>query len=134
VGPYCIIEVLANHTYRVERSGQISVQSEKRLKPYWASPGAVGQAPPLLEPARRPTGGGRTAPTREWELPYRLPEENPEVREPPPQPIPEEPAPPERSHLHSQYPRSLHLQNHPGYQIPTIDLHPRSQNRLNHPP
>jgi len=34
VGPYCIIEVLANHTYRMERSGQISVQSEKRLKPY----------------------------------------------------------------------------------------------------
>jgi len=37
VGPYCILEVLANHTYRVERSGQISVQSEKRLKPYWGS-------------------------------------------------------------------------------------------------
>jgi len=67
VGPYCIIEVLANHTYRVERSGQISVQisvqSEKCLKLYWASPGAVGQAPPLLEPAQRPTGEGRTAPT-----------------------------------------------------------------------
>jgi len=95
VGPYCILEVLANHTYRVECSGQISVQSEKHLKPYWASPGAVGQAPPLLEPARRPTRGGRTAPTQEWEFPYRLPEENPEIREPPPQPIPEEPAPPE---------------------------------------
>jgi len=63
VGPYCIIEVLPNHTYRVECSRQISVQSEKRLKPYWASPGAVGQALPLLEPARRPTGGeGRPPP------------------------------------------------------------------------
>jgi len=53
VGPYCVIEVMANHTYKVERSGQVSVQNEARLKPYWASPDAAGQAPPLLEPARR---------------------------------------------------------------------------------
>jgi len=25
VGPYCVVEVLPNHTYRVERSGQVSV-------------------------------------------------------------------------------------------------------------
>jgi len=34
VGPYCVIEVMANHTYKVERSGQVSVQNEARLKPY----------------------------------------------------------------------------------------------------
>jgi len=54
VGHYCVIEVIPNHTYKVERSGQVSVQNEARLKPYWASPDAAGQAPPLLEPARRP--------------------------------------------------------------------------------
>jgi len=59
VGPYCIVEVLANHTYRVERSGQISVQNEQRLKPYCGSPEASGQAPPLLEPARQPISCGR---------------------------------------------------------------------------
>jgi len=52
VGPYCVIEVMPNHTYKVERSGQASIQNEARLKPYWTSPDAAGQAPPLLEPAR----------------------------------------------------------------------------------
>jgi len=64
VGPYCMIEVMANHTYKVERSGQVSVQNEARLKPYWANPDAAGQAPPLLEPARRP-------PMRERGMAYR---------------------------------------------------------------
>jgi len=59
VGPYCVIEVMENHTYKVECSGQGSIQNEARLKPYWASPDAAGQAPLLLEPARRPTMRGR---------------------------------------------------------------------------
>jgi len=64
VGPYCVIEVMENLTYKVERSGKVSVQNEARLKLYWASPDAAGQAPPLLEPARleparRPTMRGR---------------------------------------------------------------------------
>jgi len=46
VGPYCVIEVMSNHMYRVEHSGQVSVQNEARLKPYRASPDAAGQAPP----------------------------------------------------------------------------------------
>jgi len=50
---------MENHTYKVERPGQVSVQNEAHLKPYWASPDAAGQAPPLLEPARRPTTRGR---------------------------------------------------------------------------
>jgi len=45
--PYCVIEVMPNHTYKVERSGQMSVQNEARLKPYWVSPDAAGQVPPL---------------------------------------------------------------------------------------
>jgi len=48
VGPYCVIEVMPNHTYKVECSGQVSVQNEARLKPYRVSPDAAGQAPPLL--------------------------------------------------------------------------------------
>jgi len=66
VGPYCVVEVLPNHTYRMERSGQVSVQSEQRLKPYHASPDTVGQAPPLLEPSRQPNhrGGGPPNPGR----------------------------------------------------------------------
>jgi len=59
VDPYCVIEVMPNHTYKVEHSGQVSVQNEERLKPYWTSPNAAGQAPPLLEPARRPSMRGR---------------------------------------------------------------------------
>jgi len=59
VGPYCVLEVLLNHTYRVERSGQISVPSEQQLKPYYGSPEAAGQALPLLEPARQPITLGK---------------------------------------------------------------------------
>jgi len=67
VGPYCVIEVMPNHTYKMERSGQMSVQNEAWLKPYWASPDAAGQAPPLLEPARRPPMRGRGMAYREIE-------------------------------------------------------------------
>jgi len=41
VEPYCIIQVLPNHTYCVELSGQVSVQNEQRLKLYEGSPDAV---------------------------------------------------------------------------------------------
>jgi len=34
VGLYCVIEVMPNHTYKVERYGQVSIQNEARLKPY----------------------------------------------------------------------------------------------------
>jgi len=68
VSPYCVVEVLPNHTYRVERSGQVSVQSEQCLKPYHASPDAMGQAPPLLEPNRQPNHRGRTTQPREVEI------------------------------------------------------------------
>jgi len=64
VGPYCVVEVLLNHTYRVERSGQVSVQSEQRLKPYHASP----DAPPFLESNRQPNHRGRTTQSREVEI------------------------------------------------------------------
>jgi len=68
VGPYCVVEVLPNYTYRVERSGQTSVQSEQRLKPYHASPDAVGQAPPLLERSQQPNHRGRATQPREVEI------------------------------------------------------------------
>jgi len=62
VGPYAVVEVMPNHTYRLERSGQISVQNEVCLKPYRASPGAAKDAPrppPLFEPRRQITMRGR---------------------------------------------------------------------------
>jgi len=60
VRPYAVVEVMPNHTYKQERSGQVSVQNEARLKPYWASPEAAGEAPPpLLEPRRQTAMRGR---------------------------------------------------------------------------
>jgi len=46
VGPYTVVEVMPNHTYKLERSGQVSIQNETRLKQYWASPDAVEEPPP----------------------------------------------------------------------------------------
>jgi len=46
MGPYMVVEVILNHTYEIERSGQVSIQNEARLKPYWTSPDAVGESPP----------------------------------------------------------------------------------------
>jgi len=48
VGPYEVVEVMPNHTYKLEQSGQVSVQNEARLKLHWASPGAAGEAPPVV--------------------------------------------------------------------------------------
>jgi len=45
IGPYVVVEAMPNHTYELERSEQVSVQNEACLKPYWASPGAAGEAP-----------------------------------------------------------------------------------------
>jgi len=68
MNPYCVMEVLPNHTYRVERSGQTSVQSEQHLKLYHASPDVVGQASPLPKPNRQPNYWGRTTQPREVEI------------------------------------------------------------------
>jgi len=60
MGPYVVVEMMPNHTYKIERSGQVSIQNEACLKPYWASPDAVGETPPpLLEPRRQTTTRGR---------------------------------------------------------------------------
>jgi len=61
VGPYAVVEVMPSHTYRLERSGQISVQNEVRLKPYWASPGTAGEAPPLVVEAQEADSNARAA-------------------------------------------------------------------------
>jgi len=58
VGLYAVVEVMPNHTYKLERSGQASIQNEARLKPYWASPEAAEKAPPLLEPRMQTTTRG----------------------------------------------------------------------------
>jgi len=50
VGPYAVVEVMPNHTYKIERSGQVSIQNEACLKPYWASPDAVGETPVVGAP------------------------------------------------------------------------------------
>jgi len=48
VGPYVVVEAMPNHTDKLERLRQVSVQNEARLKPYWASPSVAGEPPPLV--------------------------------------------------------------------------------------
>jgi len=57
VGLYLVVGVMLNHTYKIERSGQGSIQNEARLKPYWASPHAVGEPPPLPVAGAQKTEG-----------------------------------------------------------------------------
>jgi len=59
VGPYVVVEAMSNHTYKIERSGQVSIQNEACLKPYWASPDAVEEAPP-------PVVGAQEADNNAW--------------------------------------------------------------------
>jgi len=80
MGPYCVVEVLPNYKYRLKRSGQVSVQSEQRLKPCEASPDAVGQAPPFVEPNCQLNTRGRVNRPREWEIfVRRRPEPDPQL-------------------------------------------------------
>ena len=66
VGSYVVVEAMPNHTYKIESSGQVSIQNEVCLKPYWASPDVVGEAPsPLLEPRRQTTTHG-IDPSMRW--------------------------------------------------------------------
>jgi hypothetical protein len=60
VGPYKVETAFENHTYLLSRGEQRSVQNESRLKAYTASLGPEGQAPTILEPARRPNMRGAT--------------------------------------------------------------------------
>jgi hypothetical protein len=58
VGPYTVQEVWPNHTYRVQRGNQISVENEMRLKLFVPSSDPVGQAPGTCEPVRGPNRKG----------------------------------------------------------------------------
>jgi len=68
VGPYAVVEEMSNHTYKLERSGQVSVQNEACLKPYWASPGAAGEALRCWSPGGREqrVGGGDMDQSMKW--------------------------------------------------------------------
>jgi len=68
VGPYLVVEAMPNHTYKVDRSGQVSIQNEAHLKLYWTSPDAVGKAPPLLEPKKQTATQGRLRHGPEYEM------------------------------------------------------------------
>ena len=106
VGPYEVLAAWGNHTYRIERQGQESVQHESRLKPYRACTEPVGQAPGTMEATRRPNMKGavprarRRATTPELDEEFTLlqprerpreeditPRENREVEESPPQEV-----------------------------------------------
>lgn len=58
VGPYVVLEAFENHTYRLKRNGQESIQNESRLKCYKPCSNPAGQAPALLELPRRPNMRG----------------------------------------------------------------------------
>jgi len=34
VGPFAVVQVMPNHTYKLEHSGQVSIQNETHLKRY----------------------------------------------------------------------------------------------------
>jgi len=87
VGPYAVVQVMPNHTYKLERSGQVSIQNETHLKPYWASPDAAGEAPPLLEPSRQTATRGRQRHGPEYEVV--VPRAEDLVRDERPLPLPE---------------------------------------------
>jgi len=53
VGPYAVVEVMPNHTYKIEHSVQLSIQNKAHLKPYWVSPDTVGEAPRCWSPGGR---------------------------------------------------------------------------------
>lgn len=58
VGPYSVVEVWPNHTYRVQRNDRTSVENEVRLKAYVPSADPLGQAPGTEEPRRGPNRKG----------------------------------------------------------------------------
>ena len=59
VGPYTVTEVWPNHTYRVQKGNQSSVENEVRLKLFRPSDEPAGQAPGTSEPMRGPNRKGR---------------------------------------------------------------------------
>jgi len=86
---------MPNHTYKVERSGQVSIQNEARLKPYWASPDAVREAPLLLEPRRQTATRGPQRHKPEYEVVASRDRDL--VRDKQPSPLPEVSPPPPAS-------------------------------------
>jgi hypothetical protein len=62
LGPYKILQVYPNRTYKLSRDGQTSVESEGRLKTFHGPDDPRAEAPLLLEPTRRKLMMGRPAP------------------------------------------------------------------------
>ena len=58
VGPFRITEVKPNHTYKLKRDGQESIQNEVRLKPFVECVEEAGQAPFIPKPVRHPNMKG----------------------------------------------------------------------------
>jgi transposase InsO family protein len=58
VGPFTILEAYKNHTYRIHRQGQESVQNENRLKLYIPCPERTAQVPGNRELPLRPNMKG----------------------------------------------------------------------------
>ena len=69
VGPYEVIEAYGNHTYKIDKQGQSSVQSETRLKLYRPCEAESGRAPASLEPRRRPNMRGAVKPRSKEAMP-----------------------------------------------------------------
>jgi len=93
---------MSNHTYKVEHSGQVSIQNEARLKPYWASLDAVKEAPPLIELRRQTATRGQRRHGPEYKVVVlqdrdlvrdEQPPPPPEARPPSPAPVSSLPGP-----------------------------------------
>ena len=65
-------EAYSNHTYKIERQGQSSVQNELRLKLYHACAAEPGQAPTSLEARRRPNMKGAIRQREREKLPEEI--------------------------------------------------------------
>jgi transposase InsO family protein len=61
LGPFLVVAAYDNHTYRISRQGQESVQGERRLKLFRPGREPRGRAPMVLEPRRRPNMKGAVA-------------------------------------------------------------------------
>ena len=93
IGPYEVLQSFDNHTYRIGRQGQESIQNERRLKRYTRATQPAGRAPVELEPRRGPNmKGARQGVRRPVEevpvLPRRVVQPREELRWSPREPSP----------------------------------------------
>ena len=72
IGPYKVMEVFDNHTYKLERNGKVSCEHEDRLKPFHQARNSWGKAAGEGETSRQPTRAGYQVQREERPTPLEL--------------------------------------------------------------